>query len=213
MMRVRRSLVVVGFALGALWVALGGAHTLMGCASAPVVAARGADRASIHGVLAAAARDEGYACVAAPDLSFHACTHDARIDLGFAYLPASNLVQLWSIFSRDDPGLHPRWRHGPCADIDGAVGRINAETIVKVVCEERTLRFEMTSWTPARGLEVDDVHAWFGVFREIVGETIATRGLLNDGAADGAPAPTAHDAVAARKGAAPLVVVSARGPR
>jgi hypothetical protein len=160
---------LVGLAAGA-----GG----MGCGTVLPPVHRGNDRATIHAAVVAAATEDGYRCAPSPDLSWQSCRHADAADLGFAYLPVSNLLQLWSIFSRDDPGLHPRWRTGSCAGVDAEVGRINAETIVKIVCEERTLRFEMTTWIPSRGLGDDDLRAWFAVFRDILAETIVGRGFL-----------------------------------
>jgi hypothetical protein len=169
-----------GRAAGGVRAACAVGALLGGCASPAPVVRRGVDRDAIHAALAAVAMAEGYRCAASPDLRWQTCRHDDLADLGFAYLPASNLLQLWSIFSRDDPGLHPRWRAAACASVDGELARINAETIVKVVCDERTLRFEMSTWIPSCGLPAEDVRAWFAVFREIVAETIVVRGFLPD---------------------------------
>jgi len=169
------------------------------CAT-PAVVRRGAPPQDIHGAAVAVVEREGYKCEASPDLSWRTCTHPEQTDFGCAYLPASNMLQVWSTFSRDDEGLHPRWRSGPCAPLGADVAGINAETIVKIVCDDKSFRFEMSTWVPEHGLTGDDLRAYFGVFRDVIGETIQRRGFL--------PGPASVDA----GDAAPADANAAPGP-
>jgi hypothetical protein len=147
---------------------------------------RGAGLQDIHAATVSALERDGYKCEASPDMSWQTCTHPEQTDFGFAYLPPSNMLQVWSSFSRDDDGLDPRWHTGSCEPLGHDIATINAETIVKLVCDDKTFRFEMSTWVPENGLTDDDVRAYFGVFRDVIGETIQRRGFL-----------PAHDAAAA----------------
>jgi hypothetical protein len=183
--------------LAPIVVVVGGAAA---CAStAPVH--RGASAQDIHTAAVSVVERDGYTCEASPDLSWRTCTHPEQTDFGFAYLPASNMLQVWSSFSRDDDGLHPRWRSGPCAPLSDDVAGINSETIVKLVCDDKSFRFEMSTWVPEHGLTDDDLRAYFGVFRDVIGETIQRRGFL----------PANSDAPASVDATAPSAAATAPG--
>jgi hypothetical protein len=139
---------------------------------------RGASLQDIHTAAVSVVERDGYKCEPSPDLSWQTCTHPELTDFGFAYLPRSNMLQVWSSFSRDDEGLAARWRSGACEPLGHDIATINGETIVKIVCEEKTFRFEMSTWIPENGLSDDDLHSYFGVFRDVIGETIQNRGFL-----------------------------------
>jgi hypothetical protein len=147
------------------------------CASTSPVH-RGATLQDIHTAAVLAIERDGYKCEASPDMSWQTCTHPEQTDFGFAYLPPSNMLQVWSSFSRDDDGLDARWQTGSCEPLGHDIGAINGETIVKLVCDEKTFRFEMSTWIPEHGLTEDDLRAYFGVFRDVIGETIQRRGFL-----------------------------------
>jgi hypothetical protein len=150
---------------------------VVGCATSTPVR-RGAAVHDIHNAAVSALERDGYHCEASPDLSWQTCTHAEQTDFGFAYLPSSNMLQAWSSFSRDDQGLDPRWRTGSCEPLGADIAAINGETIVKLVCDEKTFRFEMSTWVPQHGLTDDDLRAYFGVFRDVIGETVQRRGFL-----------------------------------
>ncbi len=171
---------------------------------------RGATLQDIHTAAVSVVEREGYRCEPSPDLSWQTCTHPEQTDFGFAYLPRSNMLQMWSSFSRDDEGLSPRWRTGPCEPLGNDIGAINGETIVKLVCDEKSFRFEMATWIPEHGLTDDDLRSYLGVFRDVIGETIRGRGFLpsSDGApgAAGTPPAAAPPSEAAAPAAQPGAV-------
>ena len=177
------------------------ATALSGACATSMPVHRGAALQDIHTVAVSVVERDGYKCEASPDLSWQTCSHPEETDFGFAYLPRSNMLQVWSSFSRDDEGLDPRWRTGPCEPLGHDIGTINSETIVKLVCDEKTFRFEMSTWIPENGLSDDDLRAYFGVFRDVIGETIRGRGFLPSGDAAPAAAPDAAGAPADKPGA------------
>lgn len=128
---------------------------------------------------------DGYACEPSPDRSAFSCTHEDRTDLSFAYLPQSNLVQVWAVFSRSDDGLDPRWQGEACDGVHKDVNAVNDELIIKLVCTPEVLRFETVTWVPDGGLNGEDVRGFTKVFETVIGEVIRDRML------PAAPAPTA----------------------
>jgi hypothetical protein len=151
---------------------------LVSACATPSVVHRGAAPQQIHSAAVAVVEGEGYRCEASPDLSWRTCSHPERTDFAFAYLPASNMLQVWSSFSRDDEGLVTRWRTGACEPLGTDIGAINSETIVKIVCDNASFRFEMSTWVPEKGLTETDLRAFFGIFRDVISETIQQRGFL-----------------------------------
>jgi hypothetical protein len=149
-------------------------------------ARRGAAPAVIHGLFADVLTADGYTCEPSPDRSSYACTHDETTDVSFAYLPQSNLVQVWAVFSRADEALDARWRSEDCDAVHRDVNGVNDEVIIKFVCTPKSLRFEMVTWVPDDGLGADDVKGFVGVFRAVIGEVIRDRILPAP-----APGPTA----------------------
>jgi hypothetical protein len=167
---------------------VGAAALTTACATTSV--RRGASPANIHDGVRDVLVDEGYTCKAGPDLSFFNCTHPEKTDLGFAYLPASNLLQLWTVFSRDDEGLVPRWKTGPCEPLAAEISKNNDEVVSKLVCAEKSFRFEVVTWVPEGGLSNADIAGAIDVFRTIVGESIRSRGFLPETGASPAAAAT-----------------------
>lgn len=171
------------------------ATALSGACATPTPAHRGASLQDIHTVAVNLVERDGYKCEASPDLTWQNCTHPEKTNFAFAYLPQSNMLQVWTSFTRDDAGLNPRWRTGSCTPLGSEIGKINSETIVKLVCDETTLRFEMATWVPENGLSDDDLSAYFGLYRTVIGETIRGRGFLHSSDAPpvdaAAPADTA----------------------
>ena len=149
---------------------------------------RSAPAPVIHSSVEELLESNGYTCEPSPDRSSFACTHPEVTDISYAYLPASNLLQLWASFSRDDDGLAAKWRTGSCDDINQDVGSINDELVIKLVCTPKLLRFEMVTWVPDGGLGTDDVTGLVSVFSTVIGETIRARLLAP---ADAAPAADA----------------------
>lgn len=178
------------------------ATALVSACATSAPAHRGATLQDIHTAAVSVVERDGYKCEPSADLSWQTCTHPERTDFGFAYLPRSNMLQVWSSFSRDDEALNARWRSGPCEPLGHDIGTINGETIVKLVCEEKTFRFEMSTWIPENGLSDDDLRAYFGIFRDVIGETIQSRGFLPP-----------HDAPVAAPAAAPADAAAAPGDK
>jgi len=144
----------------------------------------------IHDVFAGVMTEEGYSCEPSPDRSSYACTHPEVTDVSFAYLPQSNLVQIWAVFSRADEALDARWRTEDCDVVHKDVNAVNDEVIIKFVCTPKSLRFEMVTWVPDGGLNTEDVKGFIGVFRAVIGEVIRDR-MLPAAPAPGEPAGAA----------------------
>jgi hypothetical protein len=131
----------------------------------------------IHGVFAGVLTRDGYTCEPSPDRSSYACTHPEVTDVSFAYLPQSNLVQIWAVFARADEALEARWRAEDCDVVHKDVNAVNDEVIIKFVCTPKSLRFEMVTWVPDAGLSAEDVTGFSGMFRAVIGEVIRDRML------------------------------------
>ena len=168
---------------------VGAAALTTSCATTQV--RRGENPANIHAGIRDVLVGEGYECKPSPDLSFFNCTHPEKTDLGFAYLPSSNLLQVWTVFSRDDEGLVERWRTGPCEPLAAEIGKNNDEVVTKLVCTEKSFRFEVVTWLPEGGLTNADIAGAIDVFRTIVGESIRGRGFLPETGASPASAAEA----------------------
>lgn len=164
-----------------------------GCASAPVH--RGVTAPNIHQAISEVLVADGYVCKPSPDRAWVDCTHAEMADVSFAYLNASNMLQVWSLFNRKgDEGLAAKWRADTCDGVVADIAAINDETIIKVVCTTPSLRFETTTWVPDAGLSNDDLRGIFGVFTAVLGETIRGRGFLNEEATPAEPAVPAEAA-------------------
>lgn len=140
-------------------------------------ARRGAAMPDIHAVIAKVLTKDGYTCEPSPDRSSYACTHPEVTDVSFAYLPQSNLVQVWAVFSRADEALDARWRGEDCDVVHKDANAVNDEVVIKFVCTPKSLRFEMVTWVPDGGLNAEDVKGFVGVFRAVIGEVIRDRML------------------------------------
>jgi hypothetical protein len=151
---------------------------------------RSAPAPVIHTFVEELLESQGYTCEPSPDRSSFACTHPEVTDISFAYLPASNLLQMWASFSRNDDGLAAKWRTESCDDVHQDVGSINDELVIKLVCTPKLLRFEIVTWVPDAGLGADDVTGLVNVFSTVIGETIRAR-LLAPAETPAAAAPTA----------------------
>jgi len=178
MRSIQKGSIVAALALGVLATA---------CASAPV--RRGGTADDIHAAVVEAAATEGYKCVDAPDRSVRTCTHPDLTDVSFAYLPASNLLQVWTVFRRDDDALVPEWRSGSCDPLAASIAKLNDGTVLKLVCAEDSYRFELESWVPENGMTEADLVSLFRLFRAVVAENITSGGFLAP--KDGAAAPAA----------------------
>jgi hypothetical protein len=154
---------------------------------------RGASMPDIHAVISKVLTKDGYTCEPSPDRSSFACTHPEVTDVSFAYLPQSNLVQIWAVFSRADEALDARWRSEDCDVVHKDVNAVNDEVIIKFVCTPKSLRFEMVTWVPDGGLNADDVQGFVGVFRAVIGEVIRDRMLPATAPAGGEPAAVGTD--------------------
>lgn len=154
--------------------------------SCATIVRRGESLAHIHAGIRDALVAESYECKPSPDMSYFNCTHPEKLDLNFAYLMNSNLVQLWAVFSREDETLVSRWRTGPCEPLASEVSRYNEEVVTRLVCTEKSFRFEMVTWVPEGGLSNGDIAGTIDVFRTIVVESIRSWGFLP--ATDASPA-------------------------
>jgi hypothetical protein len=144
---------------------------------------RGAPLPAIHEVVAEVMTADGYSCEPSPDRSSYSCTHPEITDVSFAYLPQSNLLQMWAVFRRDDEALEAKWQSEDCDVVHRDVNAVNDEVIIKFVCTPKSLRFEMVTWVPDAGLSGDDVKGFSGMFRAVIGEVIRDRMLPAEGGA------------------------------
>jgi len=147
-----------------------------GCVSLPALR-RGAGKAPIHGQLARVMETDAYACQENPDRTVLVCTHATKTNMNFAYLAASNLLQVFSTFDRrSDEGMAAKWR-GECADVATELNALNDGQVLQVSCNDN-VAFALSLWVPDNGFTDADVLGLAEVFRTVLGEALRKGRLI-----------------------------------